>query len=45
MSPADRQLWRDLVNRFPPYPPGFDRPPPPPSPSVRRRSSFVTTNH
>lgn len=44
MSPADRQLWRDLVNRFPPYPPGFDRPPLPPPPSVRRRSSFVTTN-
>ena len=47
MSPAERQAWRNLVNRFPPMPPM--RPPPPPLPpslqsAVGRPGVPVATN-
>jgi predicted Fe-S protein YdhL (DUF1289 family) len=32
MSPEERQTWRDLVNRLPPLPPGFNPQPLPPLP-------------
>jgi hypothetical protein len=33
MSPRDRQIWRDLVNKIPmpPMPPGLSSPPSPPA--------------
>lgn len=42
LSPAERQAWRNLVNRFPPLPPmppGFGAPPMPPMPASYRKVS------
>jgi hypothetical protein len=47
MNPEDRRLWRQLVDRMPPLPPGFGGPPMPPHPAlplVRPGASLVTTN-
>jgi len=47
MSSEDRALWRQLVNRMPPLPPGFGGPPLPPRlpvPTLRPDARLVTTN-
>ena len=47
MSSDDRALWRQLVNRMPPLPPGFGGPPMPPRlpvPTLRPNASLVATN-
>jgi hypothetical protein len=33
MSAQERQLWRELVNKLPPMPPGLNQPDPPPRPA------------
>ncbi len=47
MEPEERRLWRQLVERMPPMPPGFGGPPLPPHPRVpvlRPDASLVSTN-
>ena len=47
MEPEERRLWRQLVERMPPMPPGFGGPPLPPHaalPLLRPNAALVTTN-
>jgi hypothetical protein len=47
MGPEDRRLWRQLVGRMPPLPPGLGGPPMPPRPPLpvlRPNASLVSTN-
>ncbi len=42
MAPADREKWRKLVTKMPPFPPGFGRPQLPPMPGALQPRSTVT---
>jgi hypothetical protein len=48
MPPADRERWREIVNKMPPLPPlppGFGGPPLPPLPPKRAPQTLLTTTN